>query len=78
MSRSKVETGASEQVLWRIAHFGEERLVLARSILVELGICWLTRPGRERIPPQGIPGVGRFCGISSPQGVMFYAIRYSS
>ncbi len=28
------------------------------------------------IPPQDIPEVGRFCGISSPQGVMFYAIRY--
>jgi predicted enzyme related to lactoylglutathione lyase len=29
------------------------------------------------IPAQDIPGVGRFCGIFSPQGVMFYAIRYS-
>lgn len=29
------------------------------------------------LPAQDIPGVGRFCGISSPQGVMFYAIRYN-
>lgn len=33
--------------------------------------------GTQCIPPQDIPGVGRFCGISSPQGVMFYVIRYS-
>ncbi|HEV7667963.1 MAG TPA: VOC family protein [Thermoanaerobaculia bacterium] len=29
------------------------------------------------IPAQDIPGIGRFCGIFSPQGVMFYAIRYN-
>ncbi|HXU34010.1 MAG TPA: VOC family protein [Thermoanaerobaculia bacterium] len=29
------------------------------------------------IPPQDIPEVGRFSGIFSPQGVMFYAIRYN-
>ena len=29
------------------------------------------------VPVQDIPGVGRFCGITSPQGVMFYVIRYS-
>ncbi len=29
------------------------------------------------VPAQDIPDVGRFCGIVSPQGVMFYAIRYS-
>lgn len=28
------------------------------------------------VPPQDIPGVGRFCGIISPQGVMFYVIKY--
>jgi predicted enzyme related to lactoylglutathione lyase len=29
------------------------------------------------VPPTDIPGVGRFCGITSPQGVSFYVIRYS-
>lgn len=29
------------------------------------------------VPPQDVPGVGRFCGIVSPQGVMFYAITYA-
>ena len=29
------------------------------------------------IPVQDIPGVGRFCGIISPQGVRFYAIQYT-
>jgi hypothetical protein len=30
------------------------------------------------VPVQDIPGVGRFCGISSPQGVMFFVIEYTS
>ncbi len=30
------------------------------------------------VPPRDIPDVGRFCGITSPQGVTFYAIRYST
>jgi predicted enzyme related to lactoylglutathione lyase len=30
------------------------------------------------VPVRDIPGVGRFCGITSPQGVMFYAITYLS
>ena len=30
------------------------------------------------VPVRDIPGVGRFCGITSPQGVMFYAINYTS
>jgi hypothetical protein len=29
------------------------------------------------VQPQDVPGVGRFCGIQSPQGVMFYAIKYA-
>ena len=29
------------------------------------------------VPPRDIPGVGRFCGITSPQGVTFYVIKYS-
>ena len=29
------------------------------------------------VPVQDIPGVGRFCGIMSPQGVPFYVIKYS-
>ncbi len=29
------------------------------------------------MPPKDIPDVGRFCGISSPQGVMFYVIKYA-
>jgi predicted enzyme related to lactoylglutathione lyase len=30
------------------------------------------------LPPQAVPGVGRFAGVRSPQGVHFYVIRYSS
>ncbi len=34
--------------------------------------------GAERfVPPQDIPGVGRFAGIRSPQGVHCYLIRYA-
>jgi predicted enzyme related to lactoylglutathione lyase len=29
------------------------------------------------VPPMDIPGIGRFCGIKSPQGVMFYVIKYT-
>ena len=36
---------------------------------VELG-------GTLRVPPQDIPGVGRFAAIVSPQGVAFSVIRY--
>jgi predicted enzyme related to lactoylglutathione lyase len=36
-----------------------------------------TEPGGTLfVPPMDIPGIGRFCGIESPQGVKFYAIRY--
>jgi predicted enzyme related to lactoylglutathione lyase len=28
------------------------------------------------VPPMDIPGIGRFCGIISPQGVRFFAIKY--
>ncbi len=28
------------------------------------------------IPPMDIPEIGRFCGLISPQGVRFYAIKY--
>jgi predicted enzyme related to lactoylglutathione lyase len=28
------------------------------------------------VPPMDIPGIGRFSGIISPQGVRFYAIKY--
>jgi predicted enzyme related to lactoylglutathione lyase len=28
------------------------------------------------VPVMDIPGIGRFCGITSPQGVKFYAIKY--
>lgn len=31
---------------------------------------------RLHVPVRDIPGIGRFCGITSPQGVKFYAIRY--
>lgn len=30
------------------------------------------------VPPRDIPNVGRFCGIVSPQGVVFYAITYTA
>ena len=29
------------------------------------------------VAPRDIPGIGRFCGITSPQGVTFYVIKYS-
>ena len=29
------------------------------------------------VPPRDIDGIGRFCGVISPQGVTFYAITYS-
>ena len=29
------------------------------------------------IPVQDVPGIGRFCGITSPQGVTFYVIQYT-
>jgi hypothetical protein len=29
------------------------------------------------VPLRNIPSVGRFCGITSPQGVTFYAIQYT-
>lgn len=34
--------------------------------------------GTVCVEPQDIPDVGRFAGISSPQGVMFYVIKYLS
>jgi predicted enzyme related to lactoylglutathione lyase len=30
------------------------------------------------VPAQDVPGVGRFVGITSPQGVTFYAMQYAS
>jgi predicted enzyme related to lactoylglutathione lyase len=32
--------------------------------------------GKVCVPPQDIPDIGRFCGITSPQGVTFYVIQY--
>ena len=32
--------------------------------------------GTVFVPPTDIPNVGRFCGISSPQGVAFFVIKY--
>ena len=40
----------------------------ARAVVAEGGsIC---------VPMQDVPGVGRFCGVASPLGVMFYIITY--
>jgi predicted enzyme related to lactoylglutathione lyase len=30
------------------------------------------------VPTQDIPNIGRFCGITSPQGITFYIIQYAS
>jgi predicted enzyme related to lactoylglutathione lyase len=30
------------------------------------------------VPPLDIPFVGRFCGVTSPQGVKFYVIKYAA
>src|SRR5262249_34458659 len=32
--------------------------------------------GKLCVPVRDIPGVGRFCGITSPQGITFYVIKY--
>lgn len=32
--------------------------------------------GKLCVEVRDIPGIGRFCGITSPQGVTFYAVRY--
>ena len=32
--------------------------------------------GELFVPPMDIPGIGRFSGILSPQGVRFFAIQY--
>lgn len=29
------------------------------------------------VPPKDVPGVGRFCGLASPQGIPFYAVTYA-
>jgi len=34
--------------------------------------------GKICVPLKDIPGIGRFCGITSPQGVTFYVIRYTT
>jgi len=33
--------------------------------------------GSVCVPMQNVPGVGRFCAIVSPLGVMFYIITYA-
>jgi predicted enzyme related to lactoylglutathione lyase len=35
------------------------------------------RGGAICVPPRDIPGVGAFAGITSPQGVTIYVIKYS-
>ena len=32
--------------------------------------------GTVMVPPTDIPNIGRFCGVVSPQGVSFFAIKY--
>jgi hypothetical protein len=34
--------------------------------------------GKVRVPARDVFGIGRFCGLSSPQDVPFYVIRYES
>jgi predicted enzyme related to lactoylglutathione lyase len=33
--------------------------------------------GSVVVPAQDVPGVGRFCGLRSPQGVVFFVMRYA-
>jgi uncharacterized protein len=54
---------------WGI-YFTVNDLELAAQQAVALG-------GELCVPVQDIPGVGRFCGITSPQGVTFYGIEYT-
>ncbi|MEO8480222.1 MAG: VOC family protein, partial [Gemmatimonadota bacterium] len=42
---------------------------LTAALVEELG-------GTLCVPTMDIPEIGRVCGITSPQGVMFYAITY--
>jgi predicted enzyme related to lactoylglutathione lyase len=65
-SRALVRTQSGERRLQAGKHADESARLAA-----ELGatIC---------VPLQDIPAVGRFCGIVSPQGVMFYVIAYRS
>ena len=37
----------------------------------------VSRGGTITIPPRDIPGVGRFAGLLSPQGVRFHVIQYA-
>ncbi|MBI3567942.1 MAG: VOC family protein [Gemmatimonadetes bacterium] len=50
-------------------YFAVDDVDRAAKVAVELGAT-LTVPVRD------IPGVGRFCGIDSPQGVFFYLIKF--
>lgn len=34
--------------------------------------------GKVHVPVQMIPGIGRFCGILSPQGVSFFVLEYAT
>ncbi len=37
-----------------------------------------TRLGAQLcVPPQDVPGIGRFCGITSPHGVTFHVFQYA-
>ena len=38
----------------------------------------VARGGSVVMPPQDAQGVGRFCGLRSPQGVMFWTIKYAN
>ena len=58
---------------------------MARRIRKAGNFCWINmltpRPetalgGKVFVPLLDVPGIGRFCGITSPQGVHFYVISY--
>jgi predicted enzyme related to lactoylglutathione lyase len=51
-------------------YFTVKDVVETARLAVELG-------GTLTVPVQEVPGVGRFCGVTSPQGVNFSAITYS-
>lgn len=69
MMRITPEMGAMRPN-WLIYFTVDDADVTAKKA-VELG-------GKICLPLRDIPGVGRFCGIVSPQGVMFYVMKYTA
>jgi len=55
---------------WTV-YFASDDVDATAALAAKLG-------GNVCLAPHDIEGVGRFCGIASPQGVVFYVMRYFS